>query len=80
MFKLSLVVSEENFASFPEGDGGLALSAKVEYNSATLNPQKCSVEELLFSLRHSLLELKKSQNQVNFLAEELTVVMKKSNF
>ncbi len=82
MSKLSLVVSQENVLNFSEEEKFLSTQDEqnnnLNYFKDTLNPQKCSVEELLFVLRNSLHQLKHSQSQVSFLTEEMLILIKKS--
>lgn len=80
MSKLSLVSSQERVLDFSEKENFSTIFEETQLNAlpVSLNPQKCSVEELLFILRSSLSELKSSQNKVSFLTEELLVLMKKS--
>lgn len=82
MSKLSLVVSQEEVLNFSTEEDFLTVSSELSPNLNSLpeqlSSQKCSIEELLFTLRSSLSQLKSSQSQVSFLTEELLVLMKKS--
>lgn len=88
MSKLSLVVSQEKVLDFSTEEKFLTNSVASSVAPASdnnlnvlldpLNPQKCSIEELLFVLKNSLSDLKSSQSRVNFLSEELLILMKKS--
>ncbi|MBE8162639.1 MAG: hypothetical protein HAW63_01460 [Bdellovibrionaceae bacterium] len=81
MSKLSLVVSQERVLNFSEEEKFLSISSarkpSLDFASKPINLHACSVDELLFTLQNSLVQLKTAQSQVSFLADELLTLTKK---
>lgn len=81
MSKLLLVSSQDTVISFPKEENFNSFSAKenliAEALPKQINASQNSTKDVIFAVNNSLSELKSIQNKINFLSEELLVLLKK---
>lgn len=82
MSKLLLVSSQDTVINFPKEEKANVFSAQVNNTTNVcqkkINANQDSAESIIFAVQDSLSELKSAQNKINFLSEELSILLNKS--